>query len=303
MRKVIVIVGPTAVGKTKISIELAKRYNLEILSGDSVAVYKHLDIGSAKPSMEEREGITHHFIDICEPCEQYSVFDFQRSAREYIDSHDVTLICGGTGLYIQSVLFEYEFAAKKRDLSFSDKYALLSNEELYKLLLSLDGGIDQTKLHPNNRNRVLRAIEVIQSTNQRFSSYCNKDKPLYDYYIVYLNVKERKILYDRINQRVDQMFEDGLLDEVTRLYECGITPNAIGYKEFLPYFSKEVSLEEVKETIKKNTRHLAKRQITWFKNQLQTNFYDVNLQNIAETIEIIQNDLDSFLKLEGGDHK
>lgn len=296
MKKVIVVVGPTAVGKTKISIELAKAFNLEVLSGDSVAVYKKLDIGSAKPTLEERQGIVHHFIDVIEPTEQYSVYDFQKGAREYIENHDVTLICGGTGLYVQSVLFDYEFEAGQRDFSLEDKYKYYSNEELYDHLLRLDPNIDKDKLHMNNRKRVLRAIEIIETTNRPFSEFNNKNEALYDYFIVYLNLDDRNLLYERINKRVDIMIEDGLVEEVKALYDEGIMPHAIGYKEFIPYFNNEVSLETVVEEIKKNTRHLAKRQMTWFKNQLTSNFYNVDLNNINNTIEEIKEDITKFLK-------
>ncbi len=295
MSKVIVIVGPTAIGKTKISIELAKKFNMEIISGDSVAVYKKLDIGSAKPTIEERQGITHHLIDVLDPSEQYSVSDFQKKAREIIDKKKNIIICGGTGLYIQSVLFDYKFDALKRDDNIEQKYEHLSNDELFDYLLSLDKSIDTEKIHKNNRKRVLRAIEVYLDTNKSVHEITNK-KEVYDAFIVYLNVSDREVLYQRINKRVDNMINDGLLDEVKELYDNKVFPNAIGYKELVPYFDREITLETAIEEIKKNSRHLAKRQMTWFKNQMDTNFYEVNLNDIDETINTIEKDIKEYLE-------
>ncbi|MGM9971415.1 MAG: tRNA (adenosine(37)-N6)-dimethylallyltransferase MiaA [Anaeroplasmataceae bacterium] len=296
MNKIIVIVGPTAIGKTKISIELAKKLNLEIISGDSVAVYKGLDIGSAKPTIEEMDGVKHHLIDVLDPTMQYDVSSFQHDARKIINELGNVIICGGTGLYIQSVLFDYSFSAKKRDSNFEEKFKNKSNEELYDYLLKLDPDIDQTKIHPNNRKRVLRAIEVFLDTSKSIHSIDSKKHPMYESYIIYLNVDNRDILYDRINKRVDRMMEDGLLKEVHELYKKGICPHAIGYKEFVPYFNNEISLESAVEEIKLNSRHLAKRQMTWFKNQFPTHIYNVNLDNIDETIDKIYNDCKVFLE-------
>lgn len=295
MNKVIVVVGPTAVGKTKIAIELAKYYGCEIISGDSVAVYKRLDIGSAKPSIEEQGDIKHHLIDIIEAGGSYSVADFQKQAREIIDKNKLSIICGGTGLYVQGALYNYEFNASARDLDFSKKYESYSNLELYELLLSKDPNIDKDKLHPNNRKRVLRALEVLQELDKSIHSFDKKKEALYDYFIVYLSMP-RDLLYERINLRVDKMIEDGLEQEVRALYNDGIYPHAIGYQEFIPYFNNECSLDDVIELIKKNTRHLAKRQETWFKNQMQSNFYNVDLDNVNNTIKCIKNDIDGWLK-------
>ena len=189
MRKVIVVVGPTAVGKTKISIELAKYYNLDVISGDSVAIYKELNIGSAKPTIEEQSGVIHHLIDIKEPGTDYSVADFQNDARAIIDNNDLSLICGGTGLYIQSVLYNYEFNASKRDFDYAKRYEGYSNAELYDLLLSKDPNIDRNKLHPNNRKRVLRALEVMEELDTSIHSFNKKNEKMYDYFIVYLSME------------------------------------------------------------------------------------------------------------------
>ncbi|MBQ2471139.1 MAG: tRNA (adenosine(37)-N6)-dimethylallyltransferase MiaA [Acholeplasmatales bacterium] len=295
MKKVLVVVGPTAVGKTKISISLAKHYGIDIISGDSVAIYKRLDIGSAKPTKKEMDGVCHHLIDIKDPKESYSACDFQREARKILDQNDFTLICGGTGLYIQAALFNYEFNAPARDLDYGKKYENLSNQELYDLLLKKDPNIDREKLHPNNRKRVLRALEVKEELDLSIHSFNHKNEALYDYFIVYLSL-DREVLYERINKRVDMMVSDGLIDEVKALYDDGIYPHAIGYQELVPYFDHDITLESAIEEIKKNTRHLAKRQETWFRHQMDSHFYTVDLDNIENTINQIIKDVDGWLK-------
>jgi tRNA dimethylallyltransferase len=294
MGKVIVVVGPTAVGKTKVSIELAKRLGCDIISGDSVAVYKGLDIGSAKPTVSERDGVVHHLIDVKEPYEQYNVAEFQKEARKIMDANSLSLICGGTGLYIQSALFNYEFNAPKRDFDFEKRFTNYSNEELYNLLKSKDPTISEDRIHPNNRKRVLRALEIIETQNTSINDFNQKDVPLYDYYICYLSLP-REELYERINKRVDIMLNEGLLDEVKGLYDQKIYPHAIGYQEFIPYFEGLVSIETAIDEVKKNSRHLAKRQETWFKNQMKSHFYNVNLANIDMTIDEIYNDINNWL--------
>lgn len=292
MKKVIIVLGPTAVGKTKIGIELAKRLNTEVISGDSVQVYKRLDIGSAKVTETEASGIKHHLIDILEPTETYSVCDFQKASRELMDKFDIPLIVGGTGLYINAAISNYEFDAPKRDFSFEEDYADYSNEEVYELLVKKDP-LTANTLHPNNRKRVLRALYAA-SVDEPLSTKNNKSELLYEPYIIYLSL-DRNLLYERINQRVIQMINEGLENEVKDLYDEGITPHAIGYQEWLPYFNNERTLDEVINEIQKNSRHLAKRQMTWFRNQMDTHFYEVNLNDINETIDIIYNDVLSFL--------
>ena len=292
MKKVIVVLGPTAVGKTKIGIELAKRLNTEIISGDSVQVYKGLDIGSAKVTSEEACGIQHHLIDILEPTETYSVCDFQKASRKLMEKLDVPIIVGGTGLYIKAAISNYEFDAPKRDFDFEEQYKDFSNEELYKLLIERDPKMCEV-IHPNNRKRVLRAL-FASISNEPLSEKTGKDELLYDPYIIYLNV-ERELLYKRINERVLKMIDEGLEREVKDLYDKGITPHAIGYQEWIPYFVGDVSLETVIDEIQKNSRHLAKRQMTWFRHQMDTHFYEVNLNNIDETIDTIYKDVLEFL--------
>lgn len=292
MKKVIIVLGPTAVGKTKIGIELAKRLNTEIISGDSVQVYKGLDIGSAKVTETEMCGIKHHLIDVLEPTETYSVADFQLSSRKLMEQLEIPLIVGGTGLYINAAISNYEFDAPKRDYSFEEQYSSYTNEEVYQLLMEKDCET-ANNLHPNNRKRVLRALYAA-SVAEPLSTKNNKNELLYDPYIIYLNL-ERSLLYERINNRVLQMIDEGLEKEVTTLYEMGITPHAIGYQEWLPYFNNEITKEEVISEIQKNSRHLAKRQMTWFRNQMDTHFYEVNLNDINETIDLIYKDVLAFL--------
>lgn len=292
MKKVIIVLGPTAVGKTKIGIELAKRLNTEVISGDSVQVYKGLDIGSAKVTKKEMDGVCHHLIDVLEPTDTYSVCEFQKASRVLMEKLDIPLIVGGTGLYINAAISNYEFDAPKRDFSFEEEYNDLSNEELYRMLEECDP-IAATNIHTNNRKRVLRALYAAK-VDAPLGERNKKNELLYDAYIIYLNV-ERELLYERINLRVLQMIEEGLEDEVRDLYEKGITPHAIGYQEWIPYFEGKISKDEVISEIQKNSRHLAKRQMTWFRNQMNTNFYEVNLSNISETVDIIYQDVLSFL--------
>lgn len=293
--KVIVVVGPTAVGKSSMAIAIAKHYHLDIISGDSISVYQRLNIGSAKPSKEEMMEVKHHLIDILDPKEDYSVADFQQAARAIIQDKPLSLICGGTGLYIQATLFDYEFASKKREPALAEKYEGYTNEELYALLKGLDKDLDETKIHPNNRKRVLRALEVYQDLGQSIHSFRNKKEPLYDSFIIYLDM-ERELLYQRINDRVDLMMKEGLFEEVKELASENIFPKGIGYREWQAYFQKEKNMDEVIEEIKKNTRHLAKRQATWFKNQMDSHFYYVNETNQEEILSQIIKDIDRWLE-------
>lgn len=295
MKKVICVVGPTASGKTKIGIELAKKFNGDIISCDSVAVYKELNIGSAKPTASEQKEAKHYLVDILDPREQFTVATCQKLAREIIDNSDrLNILVGGTGLYVASIINNYQFDVKKRDEEFEHKYESYSNEELYELLLKEDEEATK-KIHVNNRKRILRALETALTNDTKFSEYNKKNEAVYDAYIIYLDI-ERELLYERINKRVDMMVEAGLEEEVRSLYDRGIKINAIGYQEWYMYFMGLVSKESVIEEIKKNTRHLAKRQKTWFKNQTSATFYNVDLNNINNTIIEIENDVRKFLE-------
>lgn len=301
MTRVIVVIGPTSVGKTKMGVELAKKLNGEIISGDSMQIYKHMNIGTAKVTPLEMENIPHHCIDILEPTDEYSVKDFQDAVRfqiEDISSRGKTaIIVGGTGLYIKAALYDYEFSETKDDHeTFRNKYKDYDNEKLYKHLQFIDEK-SAAELHPNNRQRVLRAIEIYEQTGQRKSEIVDQQQHvcLYDAYFVGLTL-ERDILYQRINQRVDVMKESGLETEVRKLYDQGLkrshqSMKAIGYKEWFDYFEGLITQEEVYENIKKHSRQYAKRQYTWFKNQFDVHWYAVDLQCFSRTVESVLKDI------------
>lgn len=284
---IIVIIGPTGIGKTKLSVELAKRYKTEIISGDSVQVYRDLNIGSAKISEAEKGGIVHHLIDIMDPTEDFSVALFQKMVREKIKNFELRgitpIIVGGTGLYIKSVLYDYNFSQSARNKELEKTYQDLSNEELHKILVDKD--LESSLLiHPNNRKRVLQAIT--RSESNKVSLNKNKDHALYDFKIIGLTTK-REVLYEIINNRVDKMIKDGLIEEVKSLFDRGIHSNsvsAIGYKELYAYFNNELSLEEAVSLIKQHSRNLAKKQITFFNNQFDVKWINVDFDDFQKTI-------------------
>ena len=283
-----VIVGPTGIGKTKLSIALAKKYNTEIISGDSVQVYKGLNIGSAKIKDQEKEGIIHNLIDILEPSEDFSVALFQKLVRKKIEDLEkrnlMPLIVGGTGLYIKSVLYDYNFENADRDHSLNELYQDLSNEELHKILIEKDYE-SSLLIHPNNRKRVLQAIS--RSGDSKISENKNKDIALYDFHIIGLNM-DRELLYPLINKRVDKMIDDGLVEEVKALYDKGLKSNSvksIGYKEIYAYFDGEYTFEYAVDKIKQHSRNLAKRQYTFFKNQFDVSWIDVDVDDFDKTIK------------------
>lgn len=274
MQKVLVIVGPTASGKTAFGIKCAKKYNGEIISGDSIQIYKGLDIGSAKIKEEEKEGVVHHLIDIKDPKDNYSVKEFQEIARKLIDDISsrgkLPIVVGGTGLYIKALLYDYTFFdEEEKDDDFKD----LSNEDIYNILLKEDPKCLE-KIHVNNRKRLVRALNILKKHGTGISQIKDKQehKLIYDAKLIGLT-KPREILNEKINLRVDLMFKEGLKEEVDSLLSKGISfsdqsMQGIGYKEFKDYYDGNKTLEEVKETIKTNTRHFAKRQYTWFNNQM-----------------------------------
>ena len=292
---VLCIVGPTAVGKTKMSIELAKQLNGEIISGDSMQIYRGMDIGTAKATMDERQGIPHHLIDEKNPDEPYYVASFQQTVRakmEEIKSRGkLPIIVGGTGLYIKSVLYDYEFAGESESKEIDEaKYGHLSNEELHAKLAAVDeaGAKD---IHPNNRKRVIRALEIYETSGVKKSEMIEKQehKMIYDACLIGLT-DDRNVLYDRINKRVDTMYETGLVEEVKALFDEGIPAEsqsirAIGYKELYDYFKGLISLEESKELIKRNSRRYAKRQYTWFNNQMDVTWFKVDVQHFDKTVK------------------
>lgn len=286
MKDIIVIVGPTGVGKTKMSIELAKKLDAEIINGDSVSIYKYLDIGSAKPSVEEREGIVHHLIDIKDPSEDYTVFDYQKDVRELIE--DITsrgkriIIVGGTGLYIKAALYDYKFT----EGTTYNEYNNLTNEEIINKIKEYD--IDDIP-DINNRKRAVRLLNKLEN-NEEITH--NKDKLLYPVKVIGLTT-DRDILYDRINKRVDLMVENGLLEEINSLkdkyMDSRVLNTGIGYKEFYEYLFNNKELDEVLEEIKKDSRRFAKRQYTFFNHQFDTKWFDVNFNNFNETIDEVIN--------------
>ena len=296
---VLCIVGPTAVGKTRMSIELAKALNGEIISGDSMQIYRGMDIGTAKATLEERQGIVHHLIDEKNPDEPYSVAAFQQTVRAKIEEiksrGKLPIIVGGTGLYIKSVLYDYEFAGESESKEVDEmKYGHLSNEELHAKLAEIDEA-GAKAIHPNNRKRVIRALEIYETSGIKKSEMIEKQehKLIYDVCLIGLT-DDRKVLYDRINQRVDKMYETGLVEEVEVLFKQGIPSDAqsiraIGYKELYDYFNGLISLEESKELIKRNSRRYAKRQYTWFNNQMDVVWFDVDVKHFDVTIQEVLN--------------
>ena len=301
MEKVIVVIGPTSVGKTKMGVALAKKLNGEVISGDSMQVYRQMDIGTAKVTIEEMEGVTHHCIDILDPKDQYSVHDFQQTVRKQIteitNRGHVPIIVGGTGLYIKAALYDYTFSEMENNHDeINKKYKDYTNEQLYAHLKQIDEESAKI-LHFNNRRRVLRAIEIYEQTGQKKSEMINEQEHicLYDAYFVGLTLP-RELLYERINLRVDLMMKNGLKGEMESLIKKGLTREnqsmkAIGYKEWFDYFEGKCDLNEVSENIKKHSRQYAKRQYTWFKNQFDVHWYDVCLENFSKTIEEVSRDL------------
>ena len=281
MDEIIVIVGPTGVGKTKLSIELAKKLDAEIINGDSVSIYKDLNIGSAKPTKKEQSEVCHHLIDIRNIKETYSVYDYQKDVRLKIDElskkNKRIIIVGGTGLYIKAALCNYKFT----DGTTYNEYNDLTNEEISQKIKKYNKDFD---IHINNRRRLVRTLNKLENneiiTNQ-------KDELLYPVKIIGLTT-DRNILYERINKRVDNMIDNGLLEEVTKLKDqfnnSNILNQAIGYKEFYDYFYNNKSLEEVIEEIKKNSRHIAKRQYTFFNHQMNVKWFTVDFDNFNNTI-------------------
>ncbi len=286
---IICIVGPTGVGKTKLSIELAKRLNGEVINADSTQVYRNLDIATAKVTESEKEGIPHHLFDIKNITDTYTVYDYQKDSREVIDDiikRDKTpILVGGTGLYIKASLYDYNFEEENNTYDFSD----LTNDELYDKLLSID---PNTTIHKNNRKRIERALSYYYNNNEVLSSKEKTDKILYDTVFIGLTT-DRETLYKRINDRVDVMLKNGLLDEAKKIYDTGIRSKAvmtpIGYKELFEYFDSKVSLEEAIELIKKRSINYAQRQYPWNKHQLNVNWFDVDFNNFENTVNQVIN--------------
>ena len=280
MKKVLVIAGPTASGKTAFSVRAAEQFHSEIISGDSIQVYRGLDIGSGKVTPQETHGIVHHLIDIRDPHEPYSVADFQTMARELIDRHDFSIIAGGTGLYLKACLYDYVFQKEEAEEPVDAQLEQLSNEELYALLKETDP-VQAEKIHMNNRRRLLRSLTIQKRTGRPQSEQEAEQahEPLYDIFIAGCTMP-RDVLYERISRRVDGMFEAGLEAEVRGLLAAGVSfddpgMQGIGYREFRPYMAGACTIDEVREDIKKHSRQYAKRQYTWLNHQMPVHWFQV----------------------------
>jgi tRNA dimethylallyltransferase len=300
MERLIAVVGPTAVGKTKVSIELATRLHTSVISGDSMLVYRGLDIGTAKPTQEEQAGIVHHLIDIRHPGEDFSVADFKQLAGECItrvnETGRVPVIAGGTGLYIKALLEDYELTSPPGDELIRMELQQIADEQGNERLHQMLSEVDPAKaafLHPNDVRRIIRALEIRKLTDKPII----KDNSVglkYDSLVIGLSM-ERGKLYERINRRVDNMIASGLTDEVKRLVEQGVpftaqAMQAIGYKQMLGYINGECSLVDASEAIKQATRHFAKRQMTWYRKMPYIKWVSVDeYPNSAVMMEHIYN--------------
>lgn len=281
MKDIIVIVGPTGIGKTKLSIALAKKLDAEIINGDSVSIYKELNIGSAKPTAEEMANIPHHLFSICGVNDDYTVYDYQNDVRRVIkdiqNRGKRVIIVGGTGLYIKAALYDYQFVKEEK----KNDYSHLSNEEIIEKIKNYS--VDIADIHNRRRmERLLQKLENKETITQ------GKDNCLYPIKVIGLSTN-RDILYDKIDKRVDSMIKNGLIDEVKSLKKDYLTSrilnSGIGYQEFYDYLYQDKSLEEVINEIKLHSRHFAKRQFTFFRHQFPTIWLDVNFTNFSKTIQ------------------
>jgi tRNA dimethylallyltransferase len=288
-KPLIILTGPTAVGKTEISLLFAKAIGGEIISADSIQVYKYMDIGSAKITKEEMQGIPHFLIDELYPDEEFNVVIFQKKAKEYIEQiyqrRHIPVIVGGTGFYIQAVLYGIDFEETAADKSYREELEMFAKENGVEALHNKLKEVDEKaaeEIHANNKKRVIRALEYYKQTGCKISEHNEEQrKKCSPYQFVYFVLnQDRDILYKRINERVDKMMEKGLLNEVEGLLEMGyqrelVSMQGIGYKEVVSYLEGEISLEEAVDRIKKETRHFAKRQITWFKRESEVTWIEM----------------------------
>ncbi|MEK8127053.1 tRNA (adenosine(37)-N6)-dimethylallyltransferase MiaA [Paenibacillus filicis] len=287
--RLLVLVGPTAVGKTRLSLTLAQQYNAEIISGDSMQVYRGMDIGTAKASSEELSLVKHHLIDIHDPNEPFSVAEFQERSVPLI--HDLNeqgklpFIVGGTGLYIESVCYDFQFSETGSDEPFREEMQriadLQGNEVLHERLRTVDPG-SADRLHPNDVRRVIRALEIYHMTGERMSEQLQRQNRTTPYRLCIVGLTmDRAILYKRIEERIDLMLEQGLVGEVGRLLEQGVDPSALsmqglGYKEIVAHLEGRLTLAEATDLLKKNTRHFAKRQLSWFRHMKDIDWVDMS---------------------------
>ncbi len=304
-KPLIVIAGPTACGKTDLSINLAEKIGGEIISGDSMQVYKLMDIGTAKPTAEETRGIPHFLIDELYPDEEYNVMIFQKKAKEYMkgiyDRGHIPIIVGGTGFYINALVYDNDFTEEESSSIRDELYRIAETEgkeKLHDILADID--VEYAKsIHPNNVKRVARAIEYYRLTGEKMSEHNKsakeKESPYNTAFFV-LNMDRQK-LYERIDMRVDIMMENGLENEVRKLIDMGYSPELVsmqglGYKEFIPYFNGEISLEKAVDDIKKYTRHFAKRQLTWFRRQTEGIWIDMTGGDKEKALSQIINEIE-----------
>lgn len=275
------ITGPTSTGKTKLSVMLAKKYNAIIINADATSVYEGLDIGSAKVTKEEMEGVKHYLVDVVKPDEDYSVYDFQKAARKIIaeNSDKNIIVVGGTGLYLKALFYDYRFEEKQSKNTYED----LSTDELYALALKKDKDMN---IHKNNRVRLINFLNNDNLTNFQ-------DELLYNDVVFLGLTMNRDKLYENANKRVIKMVENGLIEEVRELYSkypnSNILKRAIGYKEVIEYLNNNITEEEMIELIQKNTRHFIKRQYTWFNNKMSIKWFETNVENFNETYESVVN--------------
>ena len=308
-KPLVVLTGPTAVGKTKLSIALAKAINGEILSADSMQVYKHMDIGSAKIRPEEMEGVPHHLIDILEPWEEFNVVVFQKHCLECMeqiyDRSHIPILVGGTGFYIQALLYDINFDNVNEESEYRKYLKDMADKEGNEVLHGMLAKVDEKSakdIHPNNVKRVIRALEYFHQTGKKISEHNEEQSQnVSPYNFVYFVLNDdRKLLYERIDRRVDEMFEEGLEQEVKRLIDSGLTREnismqGIGYKEMFDYFDGMYDIDTAKELIKQDTRHFAKRQLTWFRREKDVTWINYENYNhskddmLEAMIEIIKN--------------
>ncbi len=307
-KPMIILTGPTAVGKTDLSIQLAKAMNGEIISADSMQVYRHMDIGSAKVTPEEMDGVPHHLIDVLEPEEEFNVVVFQKLAKEALtgiyERGHIPIIVGGTGFYIQALLYDIDFTENDGDTAIRRELEKLAKTQgagcLHQMLQEIDPE-SAAAIHQNNVKRVIRAIEFYRQTGKKISLHNEQEREKQSPYqfLYYVLDTDRKTLYERIDRRVDLMMEHGLVDEVKHLADMGCTRDMVsmqglGYKEILDYLSGEIPLEEAVYILKRDTRHFAKRQITWFKRERDVRWLELEqfqndrkkvLEHILDEIE------------------
>lgn len=302
MKQIVIICGPTAVGKTAVSIKLAQKLDTEIISSDSMQIYKGMDIGTAKIRKDEMQGIKHHMIDIVEPCNEYSVSDYANDSLKIIgdlfSKKKIPLIVGGTGLYINSLIYKMDFNSSKKNCEIRSKYRNVFEEKgvdfLYDILVSKNSKIAST-IEKNNVKRVIRALEILDNSDEIRAF---EDVKVFQNYKVnmYVLKMDREILYNNINNRVDAMISDGLIEEVEKLMKKGLTSEhqsmkAIGYRQILSYLEGDISKEDAIELIKRDSRRYAKRQYTWFKRYDFSKWIDAENRDVDRIVDMLYDDI------------